>query len=312
VSHPRRFRFGVQASEVLTAGEWAALARRAEDLGYSTLTVADHLDDQFAPMPALVAAAEATTDLRVGTMVLANDYRHPAVAARDAATVDVLTDGRFELGLGAGWMTSDYAQAGIALDRASARIERLAEAVTVMKRLFSGEPVTFAGTYYRIRGLVGRPLPVQSPHPPLVIGGGGPRILRLAAREADVVGVNVALRAGVIDERAGPNATEEATTAKVDLVREAAGDRFDDLELHVRVHVALVTDDREGMAELMAPALGISPAAALASPHALAGTVEQICDDLVERRERWGFSYLGLSLEAMEDFAPVVERLAGT
>ncbi len=308
----RPFRFGVQASEVMSAPAWAELARRVEGLGYSTLTVADHLDDQFAPLPALVAAAAVTTELRLGAMVLCNDYRHPVVTAKDAATVDVLSDGRFELGLGAGWMTTDYAQTGIALDPAGTRIARLAEAVTVIKGLFSGEPVRFEGEHYRIDDLVGHPRPVQRPHPPIVIGGGGRRILELAAREADVVGLNVDLRAGVIDERAGPNATDDATTAKVDLVRAAAGDRFDDLELQVRVHVTLVTDDREGMAELLAPTLGISPRAALASPHAIAGTVDQICDDLIQRRERWGISYLGVSLDAMEPLAPVVSRLAGT
>jgi probable F420-dependent oxidoreductase len=307
-----RFRFGVQASGPTTAREWGELARRVEGLGYSTLTAADHLDDQFAPLPALVAAAAATTDLRLGTLVLANDYRHPVVAAKDAATADLLTDGRLELGLGAGWMTRDYESAGIPLDGASHRIARLAEAVTIVKGLFGDGPVHHEGEHYRIDGLEGWPKPAQHPHPPILIGGGGRRVLELAAREADIVGLNVNLRAGVIDERAGPDATERATTAKVDLVREAAGDRFDDLELQVRVHVVVVTDDRQGMAELMAPALGITPGGALASPHALAGTVEQIADDIIERRERWGISYLGVSADALDALAPVVARLAGT
>ncbi len=309
---PHPFRFGVQASGPATASEWAELARRAEGLGYATLTAADHLDEQFAPLPALVAAADATTTLRVGALVLANDYRHPVVMAKEAATVDVLTDGRFELGLGAGWMTTDYEQAGLPLDPPGVRIERLAEAVGLVKRLFADGPVDHDGRHYTVRGMEGTPKPVQRPHPPIVIGGGGPRILRLAAREADVVAVNVNLAAGVIDERAGPDATEEATTAKVDLVRAAAGARTDDLELQVRIHLAVVTDDREAMAEALAPALGLSPAAALASPHALAGTVDQIVEDLEARRERWGFSYLGVSVEAMESLAPVVARLAGT
>lgn len=309
---PHPFRFGVQASSAPSATAWADLARRVEALGYSTLTVADHLHDQFAPLPALVAAADATTDLRLGTMVLANDFRHPVVTAKDAATVDLLSEGRLELGLGAGWKTTDYEPAGIPLDPPGRRIERLAEAVTVVKALFADGPVHFTGEHYRIDGLEGTPKPVQRPHPPIVIGGGGPRVLRLAAREADIVGINVDLRVGVIDERAGPNATEEATTAKVDLIRTAAGERFAGLELQVRVHVAVVSDDRAGMAEALAPALGISPAAALASPHALAGTVDQICADLVERRERWGISYLGVSVDAMDALAPVVARLAGT
>jgi probable F420-dependent oxidoreductase len=296
----------------MTAREWAELARRAEDLGYSTLTCADHLDDQFAPVPALAAAAMATSTIRLGTLVLANDYRHPVVAAKDAATLDVLSEGRLELGVGAGWMTSDYETAGIPLDPPGTRLERLAEGLAVMRGLFADGPFSFEGEHYRIDGLEGFPKPIQRPGPPIVLGGGGPRMLRLAAREADVVGINVNLAVGVIDERAGADATEEATHAKIDLVRQAAGDRFDDIELQVRVHVVAVTDDRDGMAELLAPALGISPAAALASPHAIAGTPDQIIDDLRARRERWGISYLGVSVDALDALAPVVARLAGT
>jgi probable F420-dependent oxidoreductase len=308
--HP--FRFGIQASGPTTAGEWAELARKVEGLGYSTLTCADHLDEQFAPIPALTAAASATTTLRVGAMVLANDYRHPVLAAKEAATLDVLSEGRFEFGLGAGWMTTDYEAAGIALDRPGRRIDRLQEAITIVKGLFADGPVHFDGEHYEITGLEGTPKPVQRPHPPIAIGGGGPRVLALAAREADIVGINVNLAVGVIDDRAGPNATEEATQAKVDIIRSAAGDRFEDLELQVRVHAVVVTDDRQGMAELMAPALGISPAAALASPHALAGSPEEIAADLRARRDRWGISYITVSLDALDAMAPVVARLAGT
>jgi probable F420-dependent oxidoreductase len=296
----------------MPAREWGELARKAEDLGYSTLTCADHLDDQFAPVPALAAAAMATSTIRLGTLVLANDYRHPVVAAKEAATLDVLSDGRLELGVGAGWMTTDYETSGIPLDPPGTRLERLAEGLAVMRGLFADGPFSFEGEHYRIDGLEGFPTPVQRPGPPIVLGGGGPRMLRLAAREADIVGINVNLAVGVIDERAGADATEEATQAKIDLVRDAAGDRFDEIELQVRVHIVAVTDDRDTMAELLAPALGISPAAALASPHAVAGTPEQIVDDLQARRERWGISYLGVSVDALDALAPVVARLAGT
>jgi probable F420-dependent oxidoreductase len=288
------------------------VAPRLEDLGYSTLTCADHLDGQFAPVPALTAAASATSELRLGTMVLATDYRHPVVAAKDAATLDLLSDGRLELGIGAGWKTTDYEAAGLTLDPAGTRVDRLAEAVKVMKGLMAPGPLDHEGEHYRITGLNGLPKPVQRPHPPIVIGGGGRRVLALAGREADIVGLNVDLRAGVIDDRAGPSGTAAETDRKVAIVREAAGERADELELQVRVHVAAVNDDREGMAELLAPALGISPADALESPHAVVGIVEQICDQLIERRERWGISYLGLSHDAVDAFAPVVDRLAGT
>lgn len=306
------FRFGVQAAGPADPGGWADLARRLEDLGYATLTMADHLDDQLAPVPALMAAADSTTTLCIGTMVLANDYRHPVVLAKEAATLDQLSDGRLELGLGAGWMRRDYEAAGIRLDRPGVRIERLAEALAVVKGLFAEGPLRYEGDHYRIDGLDGRPLPRQRPHPPIVVGGGGRRVLGLAAGEADIVGINMDLRAGVIDASAGPSGTAEVTAEKIDWIRSAAGDRFDDLELQVRVHVAAVTDDVGPMAEAMGPALGISPEEALASPHAVVGSEAQIVDTLVERRERWGISYIGLSADAADAFAPIVARLADT
>jgi probable F420-dependent oxidoreductase len=314
------FRFGVQASSPpggFTGTEadgrsWRELARKVEDLGFATLTVADHLDDQFAITPAVQAAADATTTLRIGGLVWCNDYRHPVVLAKEAATIDVLSGGRFELGLGAGWMTTDYEQAGLPLDRPGVRIDRLAEAVTIIKALFADGPVDHTGEHYRIAGMEGRPKPLQRPGPPLLLGGGGPRMLRLAGREADIVGLNIDLRKGVIDTDAGPNATEHATFEKLRAVHEGAGDRYDDLELQVRVHVAAVTDDREAMAEVLGPALGISPADALASPHALAGTEQQLVDQLQERRERFGISYIGIGVESMDAFAPLVSRLTGS
>ncbi len=308
----RPFRFGVQLKGPADPAAWRETARKAEDLGWSCLTMADHFTDELAPLPALVAAADATSTLRIGTMVLANDYRHPVVLAKDAATLDVLSGGRLELGIGAGWMTSDYEAAGIPYDRAGLRIDRLAEALAVLKGLFADEPCTFAGDHYRVTGLDGRPKPVQRPHPPIVIGGGGERVLRLAAREADIIAINVNLAAGVIDERAFPTGTAAATERKLSWIRDAAGPRMDDIELHVRVHLALVTDDRDGMADALAGGFGLTPDEARATPHALAGTVEQICDDLVERRERYGISYIGLSGDQLEAFAPVLARLAGT
>lgn len=308
----RPFRFGIQAGGPADARGWVELARRCEGIGVSTLTMADHLDDKLAPIAGLMAAASATTTLRVGALLFCNDYRHPAVLAKEAATVDVLSDGRFELGLGAGWMTNDYEQAGIALDPPGVRIDRLAEALPIVKRLLAGETVHHQGDHYRIDGLTGAPRSVQRPHPPILVGGGGRRILTLAAREADIVGLNIDLRAGVIDERAGPNATVQATDEKLRWVREAAGARFDRLELQVRVHLAMVTDDRAGVAEAVAPTLGLTPEASLATPHALVGSVDEIVDQLVERRERWGISYIGLSAGSLDEMTPVIERLAGT
>ena len=314
MADPRPFRFGVQCSSPPDRGRdaWAELARTCEGLGYSTLTVADHFDDQLAPIPALMAAADATTSLRVGTLVLCTDFTHPVVIAKEAATIDLLSDGRLELGLGAGWMTTDYEQTGIAFDAAGTRIERLGEALAVIDQLWSDTPCTFAGKHFTITALDGRPKPVQRPRPSVLVGGGGKRVLSFAARAADIVGLNVDLRRGVIDERAGPNATEDATAEKLAWIREAAGARFDQLELHVRVHLVVVTDDRWGMAAALGPAFGLSPEQALRSPHALAGSVDQIVDDLVERRERWGISYIGVGVDALHSLAPVVAKLVGT
>jgi probable F420-dependent oxidoreductase len=233
------------------------------------------------------------------------------VLAKEAATIDLLSDGRLEFGLGAGWMTTDYTEAGIALDPPATRVERLTEAVGIVRRLLDGETVDHDGTHYRVTGHRLTPRPVQA-RVPILVGGGGRRVLSAAARLADVVGLNVNLAAGRIDERAGPNATVDATERKLTWIADAAGDRYDDLELQTRVHVTAVTDDRDGVAALLAPALGISPDAALASPHALAGTVAQLVDTVVERRERFGISVVTIGVEAFEDFAPVVARLAGT
>lgn len=306
--HP--FRFGIQCRGPADREGWRALARKVEDLGWSTLTIADHFDEALAPMPGLMAAADATSTLRLGTMVLGNDYRHPVVVAKEAATLDVLTGGRFELGLGAGWMTVDYEAAGIPLDRPGRRIDRLAEAVDVLKGLWAPGPFRYDGEHYCITDLDGRPEPHTPGGPPLVIGGGGERVLRLAGRTAEVVALNVNLKAGVIDERAFPDGTPAATDRKVAWVRDAAGARADALELQVRVHLAMVTDDRDAVVEELAPGFGLTPDEARATPHALIGSVEQICDQLLAQRERWGISYLGLSADQLDAFAPVIARLA--
>jgi probable F420-dependent oxidoreductase len=314
----RPFRFGLQASAlpggtVATTGTgWRDLARRTEDLGFATLTVADHLDDQLAVVPALQAAADATTTLRVGALVLCNDYRHPVVLAKEMATLDVLSGGRVEVGVGAGWMTADYAQAGIGLDRPGVRIARLGEALDVMDALWADGACTHAGEHYRVEGLDGRPKPLQRPRPPLLLGGGARRMLSLAGRRADIVGINVSLAKGVIDADAGPDGTAARTDEKLRWVRSAAGDRFGDIELQIRVHLVVPTDDRAGTAEAFGPAFGLTPAEALATPHALVGSPEAMAEDLLARRERWGISYIGVGVEAVDAIAPVVSRLAGT
>jgi probable F420-dependent oxidoreductase len=308
----RPFRFGIQLVTAPDGAAWAAKARRAEELGYSTVFLPDHFDDQLAPVPALVAAADATTDLRVGALVFDNDYKHPVVLAKEAATIDLLSGGRLELGIGAGWQRTDYDRAGIPYDPPGVRIDRMEEALPILKGLLAGETVDVTGEHYTVSGLTGTPLPVQRPHPPLLIGGGGRRVLSIAAREADIVGINVNLAAGEVGPDAGPNATAEATAEKVGWVRDAAGDRFDDIELNVLVFFAVVTDDRAGTAEAMAHGFNVSADQALRIPHAVVGTVDEICADLEERRDAFGLSYVVFSQDAMEAMAPVVARLAGT
>lgn len=311
---PRPFRFGVQCTGAgLDAAGWRDLARRVEGLGYSTLYMPDHFDDTpLAPMVGIAFAAAATERLRVGHLVLGNDYKHPVVVAKEAATIDLLSDGRLELGLGAGWMLTDYEQLGIPYDPPAVRIARLAEACAVVKGCFADGPFSFAGEHYTITGHDALPAPVQRPHPPLVIGGGGPKLLRLAGREADIVGINPNLRAGAITADAALDTLADVTLRKVGWVREGAGDRFADIELQIRYFVAAITDDARGFAELVGGGFGIGADDALASAVALVGTVDSVCDALVQRREEWGVSYVVLGEDTFEAFAPVVERLAGT
>lgn len=308
------FRFGVNLRTAASGAAWTEAARRVEALGYSTLTVPDHLADMYAPMPAIAAAGAATTRLRIGTLVLNNDFRHPVVLAREAALVDLLTDGRLQLGLGAGYMRSEYEQAGLPFDRAGVRVERLGEAVTILKGLLGGERVSFSGRHYRVTDHTIHPRPRQQPHPPLLVGGNGARLLGLAAREADIVALTgfTFTQGGAGRDFSG--FTAEGTDARVGWVREAAGTRFADLELSALVQRVVVTGDRLGAAEELAaqwpPPLTV--AAVLDSPFVLLGTIDEIVECLRARRARWGLSYYVVFEPAMEAFAPVVARLAGT
>ncbi|MEM7339543.1 MAG: TIGR03621 family F420-dependent LLM class oxidoreductase [Actinomycetota bacterium] len=308
----RPFRFGVQTKAAPSRSAWVDQARMIEDLGYSTLTIPDHFDDQLAPQVALMAAADATSTLRIGALVWCNDYRHPVVFAKEAATLDLLSEGRLELGIGAGWMTADYDQAGMTHDRAGVRIERMVEAVDVLKGLFGDGPFSYDGEHYTIADMDGTPKPVQKPGPPILIGGGGPRMLRTAGRIADIVGVNPNLAAGVIDAAAARDALAPRFDEKVEWVRAGAGDRFDQIELQLRTFIVNVTDDRAGVAEMLAQGLGITAEEGLESPLSMVGNPAQIAEDLRARRERWGFSYVIVGADEAEAFAPVVAELAGT
>jgi probable F420-dependent oxidoreductase len=306
------FRFGAMVSAATTAREFADAVREVSDSGFSTLTLPDHFDDQLAPLVALSVAAGLSSTLRLGTMVLDNDYRHPLVLAKEAATLDLLSEGRLELGIGAGWMRTDYDTSGIGYDSPGVRVDRFEEGLQVLRGLWSGEPFSLQGKHYTITEATGTPLPVQPGGPRLVIGGGGRRVLGIAARQADIVGINPNLQAGAVTVQAGSDLTPEATARKVAWVREAAGDRFASLELSSLVGMALVTDDAASVAGGMAQVFGVSPEEALQVPVILAGTVDAICDELQRRREVWGISYIVLDKGSWRAMAPVVQRLAGT
>ncbi len=305
------FRFTIQASKCTSVAEVQETARQAEDLGYHALTVADHFDHQVGPIVSLAAAAQVTTDLRLGTLVMSNDYRHPVVIAKEIASLDQLSGGRIVFGLGAGWSIDDYTNAGLTMDRPGRRIDRLAEALDVFDALFSGAPVDHHGEFYNVTNMVGAPTPVQTPRPDLMLGGGGKRMLSLAGARADIVAVNVNLAGGRVDARVGSDATAERTDEKVAWIRAASTDRPTPPVLQVRMHVAAITDDVVGVAELFAAGLGLTPEDAMRSPFQIVGSVDQIVDELEARRAHWGFSDIGLSTSALHDFAPIVARLAG-
>jgi probable F420-dependent oxidoreductase len=307
------FRFGVNVGPSRSRAEWIEKARWLEALGYDVLTVPDHLADFLAPMPALVCAAEATTSLRLGTNVLNNDFRHPVLVAREAATVDLLSDGRFELGLGAGHMQSEYDQAGLGFDKGGTRVDRLTEAVTVIKGLLTGERLTFAGRHYRVTDHAIFPLPAQRPHPPIAISGNGRRLLSLAAREADIVGLSgITFRhGGTVPDLSGWKAS--GVDERLQLVREVSGERYAGLELNVLVQRVVVIDDRRQAAEELARHWAeLTPDEIIDSPYVLVGTVDQMIADLRARRERWRISYFTIFEPYSRAFAPVVAQLAGT
>src|SRR5436309_5783226 len=280
-------------------------------MAYSAVYLPDHFGDELGAIAALMAAADATTKLRIGSLVFDNDYRHPVVLAKEAASLDLLSDGRLDLGLGAGWMVSDYEQAGIPFDSPGTRIERLAEAVTIVKKFFAGAEFSFQGKYYSITRLEGAPLPVQKPHPPLLLGGGGRKMLRLAAREADIVHVNYNLNEGRINPKLVRTGMAEATDEKLGWIKEAAGDRLEAIDLGFTIFFASITDDRESLASALAPSMGFEARDVLEMPHFLIGTVAQIEEDLRARRERYGFSHVILPGESADELSPIVERLTG-
>lgn len=310
VHHP--FRFGVLIADVTNADEWIAKAQKVEALGYDTLFVADHVHT-FPPIAGMIAAAGATTTLRIGSYVFANDFHHPIQLGREVAAIDALSNGRLVLGLGTGFYRPDYDQSGMTLDPPAIRVGRLEEAVQIIKGIFTTTPFSFTGKHYTVRDFSFALMPVQRPHPPILVGGASPRILALAAHEADIVGLNIRTTA---DGGFDPSSIlAEPTAQKVAWVKQAAGERLKQLELSVLcIHVA-VTEDRAGAAQQMVEEwseAGFTTSQVLGSPHILIGNVDEIVADLQYRRERYGISYLVIFEDKIDEFAPIVTRLTGT
>ena len=265
----------MQANGAASAAEWRDLAKRAEAAGYDALTMPDHFTEQLAPVPALMAAADATERLRIG----------------------------------AGWMQTDYDQAGIPYDPAPVRIDRMIEGIEVIRGCMAPGPFSFSGTHYTITGYEGLPKPLS--RPPLLVGGGGPRMLRYAARQADIVGVNPVLTSGRIDASTISSMSAEEVDAKVAIVHEAAGDRLAAIEMNIRAFLVAIGPDAAAATEGVSAMVGVPESMVAASPFALVGPPTKLAEDLLARRERWGFSYVIVGGENLDDFAPVVAALAG-
>lgn len=324
------FRFGLMTASAASGADVKALARKAETLGYDTLlyndhyagpgpamAAANHMPQSIASIPAVMLAATATDRLHVGFRVLCVDYHNPTVLAKTMATLDLFSEGRLEVGIGAGWIASEYEAMGIPFDPPGKRIRRLGEVVQILKQSFGDGDVHVEGVEgVSATGYSATPKPVRRPRPPITIGGGGRKVLELAAREADIVAFNVNNRSGKLTLDNAISSTASATQEKVDWVRAAAGDRIHDIELEVGAYFVIVTNEVEEAAANLGPMtygmFEMPVAEVLQHPHVLIGPVERICDTLVERRERYGFSYVTIRDASIDDFAPIVDRLKGS
>lgn len=315
----RPFRFGVLAESAQTPHQLLATARAAEDAGYATLLIRDHILEapfghQLGPLTALTAVACATTRLRIGTLVFANDFRPPVLLAKELATLDQLSGGRLEIGLGTGFLRGEYDAAGLAFDAPKMKVDRIEEAIQLYKRLLSGQPCTFEGEHYQLAAFDSFPAPIQRPHPPILIGAGGKRMLRLAGREANSVSLLSSSTADGVLTRSLEQRRPAAVAQQVAWVREGAGSRFSEVELSV-VAAINVTDDRHAAARDYARQQGwsaseITPSEVLELPTVLFGTPAEIVQAMAARREQFGLSYFVVSDRQVAEFAPVVALAA--
>ena len=318
------FRFAVQATNAAGQREWRDTVRKVEDLGYSTLFLADHYlgpgpaqkaartpRQDLAPIAAMAAAAAYTETLRIGCRVFCIDYHVPAVLAKETATLDLLSDGRLEMGIGAGWSEVEYTAMGLEFDRPGRRIAKLAEVVSLIKAHWRGEELDYSGDFVQVRGYAGRPRPVQRPqrpHPPIMIGGGGQRVLSLAGREADIVSISSVPFVACDAEGLDP---EAVALRRTEFVRAAAGERYRTLDLESSPYFTEITDDPETMLSGVAKSTGIAIDLLRDHPNVLVGSLESVVEELYSRRETLGVNYVTVQQSQIESFAPVVAQLHG-
>ncbi|MEU6644410.1 TIGR03621 family F420-dependent LLM class oxidoreductase [Saccharomonospora sp. NPDC046836] len=318
----RPFRFAVQATKATSAAAWRDLARKVEDLGFSTMFVADHYlgkgpasrearwpPQYLAPISAMATAAAVTETLRVGCRVFCIDYHLPTVLAKEAATLDLLSDGRLEFGVGAGWSEPEYRAMGIGFEPARRRVDKLAEVIALVKAHWSGEPLEQKGEFVNVTGYSGLPLPVQRPRPPIMIGGSRKRVLSLAGREADIVSIANVPFEKVNDAGLSP---EEEAVRRLGFVRDAAGDRAAELDIESSPFFTEVTADAGGALERVATTMRVDPDGLLDHPNVLIGSADEIADRLWQRRETLGVNYVSIQQSQLDSFAPVAARLAGS
>jgi probable F420-dependent oxidoreductase len=331
-SDKRPFRFGVQSYAATSAADWRQQARTAEALGYSAFHLADHVlgpgpalsatnhpVQNLAAVPAMAVAAEATSTIRIGCRVFCVDYRNPVMLAKEAATLDMFSDGRLELGLGAGWLQGEYEAMGVHWDSAGVRLDRMEEAIGLIRAAFADGELSINGQHVHAVGFEAVPKPIPAgqrldgrDRPPIMIGGGARRVLGIAGREADIVSLNFDNSSGKLGPSGIGTSTAELTTQKLDWIKAGAGDRFGDIEIEIGAYFTAVTDDRAAGLARYAAAMGMSPDEVAQHPHALIGSVDSICDTLIERRERYGISYVTVGKANLEAFAPVVARMTGS
>lgn len=318
------FRFSVQCFNATSASEWRDTVRKAESLGYSAFHLADHYlgpgaalekaahpVQDIAAVPAMAMAAEATSTIKIGCRVFCTGYRPAPVLVKEAMTMDFLSDGRLELGLGAGWITSEYEAMGIDFDSPGKRIKRLEETIALAKQAMGDGQLNVQGDYVHVKDYEAVPKPANKSGVPIMIGGGGPKVLKLAGREADIVSINFNNRAGAIGQDGVGNSTHSETQQKVKWIEEGAGARFDDIELEIGAYFTVVTDQPQAVAEQFGGMFGLPADEMLRHPHALFGTVDGICEELERRRDEFGISYVCVPNDVAEAFAPVIERLQG-